>query len=216
MKLPILQSPYCRFYVVRHGETEDNVARILGGQTNSKLTDRGIEQAVKRSTDFKDIEFADVFASDLLRAHHTAQLVAKDRQIVVKTTQLLRERSFGKYEGYTYDDFNKAYQTLVQEYEGMLMEERRKHRLGGELESDEEIFERFVRFIRESAVAFPGKNILIVSHGNIIRQFLVRVGFGSDKELLPGAIENLGYFILDTDGVDFFVQHTEGITKTHA
>lgn len=208
--LPV-QKPFCRFYVVRHGESEANVRRYLAGHLNPKLTSKGMDQARQRAADFKNIQFEDAFTSDLFRARKTAEILMKEHKLIVKTTEMLREKFYGKYEGTDYDEFNELMKTLLKEYEGLLEEERRKHRLAGEIESDHEIFERLQLFLRELAVTYGGKNILIVCHGGIMREFLIRIGFRPREELEPGAVKNLGYFIVDCDGAEFFLHKTEGI-----
>lgn len=208
-----LKKPFCRFYVVRHGESEANLNKYIAGHLDSELTSTGKDQALQRSHDFKEIKFADVFASDLLRAHQTAEILAKGHQLVVKTSQFLRERSYGKYEKTGYEKFTGIMNELVKEYEVLLEEEKLKHRLGGEIESDQELFERIQLFLRELSIAYPGKNILIVCHGGIMREFLSRIGFGSRDEMKPGAVSNLAYFVVDCDGTEFFLQKTEGVRK---
>ena len=208
-----VQKPFCRFYVVRHGESQSNVMRFIAGHTDPRLTPTGKQQAQKRAPDFKHIQFAEVFSSDLLRAHHTAKILVKHHQLLVKTTDRLRERFYGKYEGSDYDEFNKLLKELMKKYEGLLEAQRRKERLGGEIESEDELFERLQLFVREMSVAYPGKNVMVVCHGGIMREFLIRIGFGSRSELQPGAVKNLGYFIVDCDGTEFFLKKAEGIEK---
>ena len=213
MTLPELQKNYCRFYVVRHAESEANAGKFMAGHLDAKLTEQGIEQAAQRAAHLKHVPFADAFASDLLRAKYTAEIISKEHQLIVKTKQILREKFYGKYEGTSYEDFTNEMKSLMQEYESLLEEERSKHRLGGEIESDYEINQRMVLFFRETALAYPGKNVLVVSHGGVMREFLIQVGFANRKELGPGFVKNTGYFVLDSDGIDFFIRHTEGIEK---
>lgn len=208
-----VKGPFCRFYIVRHGETTANAAGVIQGHMNADLTDKGIEQAMRRAIDFKVVQFADVFSSDLLRAQRTASILSKEHQLIVKTSAQIKERFYGKYEGYTYQDYEKEIAHLLQEYEAMLEDERRKHRFAGELESEEEIFQRFLRFFRDAAVAYPGKNVLVVTHGTIFRHFLIRIGYGTSQTLPSKSIQNLGYAVIDCDGVEFFVRHTVGIHK---
>lgn len=46
-----------------------------------------------------------------------------------------------------------------------------------------------------------------------MRGFLIHLGFGTHKEFSGRSIENTGYFVLESDGVDFFVKETVGIHK---
>jgi len=51
----------------------------------------------------------------------------------------------------------------------------------------------------------------VVTHGGVMRAFLIHLGVGDEKTLSPGSIENTAYVIIKSDGVDFFIKKTEGI-----
>lgn len=94
-----MKSSYATFYIVRHGETEWNAQGLMQGHLDSPLTSTGEEQARELAQTLLAIHFDHVFSSDLLRARRTAELLVIDRKFALNTTQLLRERTFGKYEG---------------------------------------------------------------------------------------------------------------------
>lgn len=204
---------YCIFYIIRHGETLGNVKRILQGQSDYPLTKLGINQAKEAAEKFQNINFDEVFSSDLFRAKHTAQLLLLERKIAVKTTEKLRERSFGRYEGKSWFHEDAHLKKMLKKYEKLSAEGKMKFKFSDDQESDEELSTRMLTFLREIAVAYPGKTILIVSHGGIMRATLIKLGFGSYQQVPPGAVKNLGYFKLKSDGVDFFIDETEGIEK---
>ena len=52
-------------YLVRHGETEDNVNQIMQGQTHGRLTANGIAQAQQVRDQMASESFAAIIASDL-------------------------------------------------------------------------------------------------------------------------------------------------------
>lgn len=70
-----------------------------------------------------------------------------------------------------------------------------------------------ITFLRETAVAYLGENILVVSHSGIMRASLIKLGFGTASELNFSCISNAGYAVIESDGVDFFVRETDGIHK---
>lgn len=202
----------CRLYIIRHGETEWNLEHRLQGQKDSCLTANGLAQAKERAKNLAKIYFDEIFSSDLLRAKQTAEIIALEHKLAVKTNQLLRERSFGKYEGTLITEFETELKEMLHKQETLSEKEQFSFKLSSEVESDEEIVTRMITFVREIAAAYLGKTVAVVCHGSIMRSFLVHLGFGNYSELRFGAIGNLGYFILETDGVDFFVRETEGIT----
>lgn len=204
-------TPPCRFYIVRHGETEWNQQGRLQGQQDSPLTEAGIRQAVERSQTFRDIEFADAFSSDLFRTQRTAELLTADRQLAIKTTQLLRERSFGTFEGATYAVWQTELQKSLEEREALSEEGKFQHKHAPDIESDEEISTRMLTFIRQTAVAYPDQNVLVVAHGGIMRATLNKLAFTLPSFPKVGHVQNLGYFVLQSDGVEFNLLKYEGL-----
>lgn len=207
------KNQYCTFYIVRHGETVGNVQKILQGQKDYPLTLQGIKQTRGLAKALKKIKFNAVFASDLIRAHKTAQILALDKKIIVKTTKLLRERCFGKYQGHSYKKINKELKEQYLLRNKLVKEARFKFRLHPTIETDEEIISRFITFLRQTSLIYPRKNVLVVSHGGIMRAFLIHLGFALYRELPPGSIGNTGYVVVESDGIDFFIKKFSGITK---
>ncbi len=199
-----------KFYIVRHGQTDGNVQMLLQGQMDIPLNETGRQQAKKTADKLKNIKFDLAFSSDLMRAKETTEIVALEHKLEVQTTQLLRERHFGVNEGKTYDAL-KTFDTLFQ---SLSYSEQRKIKSANDAESDEEITTRLITFIRETAMTHPGKTILVGTHGGIMRAFLIHLGLLTYKSSFH-AIANSAYFVLETDGIDFFVKDTYGIdTKT--
>jgi broad specificity phosphatase PhoE len=96
-------------YVVRHGETDWNVAGRLQGHTDTRLNDRGRGQATQnglRLLDRKlDLEKIDFIASPLLRAFETMQLLRAAMGLQnagFATDSRLKELSYGRCEGCTW------------------------------------------------------------------------------------------------------------------
>ena len=201
---------FCTLYLVRHGETDWNVKGLLQGQTDIDLNKTGIKQAKELAKKLRRIKFAISFSSDLLRARRTAEIIATEKKIAVKTTTTLRERKFGRFEGaeWRQGEFRKLFDKFFR----LSTKERFNKRPYQGYENNEELIARLIPFIREISVAYKGKNILIVSHGGIIMAFLTHLGFNDGKELLPGSIENTAYIIIQCDGSDFFVRETSGIS----
>ena len=197
------------FYLVRHGQTEWNTKGLIQGHSDSPLTPDGIKSAEILRDKFKGINFDLVYSSDLLRAKRTAQIILLEKQIALETTHLLRERAFGKYEGAEHDEYERLNANLKK----LTDEERYTFKDHNQYESDEELTNRFITFIREVAVANPGKTILVVSHGSFMRMALMKMGFGDYKNLIPGSIKNGGWVKFETDGVDFFIKESDGIRK---
>ncbi|KAH9821394.1 Adenosylcobalamin/alpha-ribazole phosphatase [Teratosphaeria destructans] len=98
-----------KLYLIRHGETVDNVAGLYAGVRNSALTNYGVEQAQRLGQYFAktQVHFTHIFSSPLTRAYETAEAVRKaqssakggeDDLQIVKVPDLI-EQDFGFYEG---------------------------------------------------------------------------------------------------------------------
>ncbi len=94
-----------RLVLVRHGETVWNAARRIQGQSCSGLTDLGREQALRVGAYLAERwPDAVVVASDLPRCRHTAAPLAAGLGGEVHHDRVLRERAFGRWEGWSRDE----------------------------------------------------------------------------------------------------------------
>lgn len=202
-----MNSNLTTFYLVRHGETDWNKKRLIQGQTDTVLNEHGIEEAKAIAQKFKDIKLDLAFSSDLLRAKRTAEIIALEHQLAVQATEKLRERNFGSLQGQPSDiliTHEKLMHTLNEE-------QRRKIRITPEAESDEEFAWRIITFLRETAIAYPDKNILAATHSGVLRIVTIHLGFMTDEEFDTMRFINGGYLELASDGVDFFVKEMHGL-----
>jgi broad specificity phosphatase PhoE len=200
---------YATLYIVRHGETEWNLHGKLQGHQDSPLTKNGIAQAKALARVLPIKSFAAAFSSDLLRAHKTAQLLTRGHALTIKTAYFLRERNFGKHEGKTYQEARELY--LI--HDSLPHAQRFTHKLDVDVESDQEIVTRSLPFLNEVSAAYSGKQVLIVSHGGLMRALLVHLGYDNKDPTGKLQIKNTAYIVLRADGVDFFIVKTHGIEK---
>lgn len=198
-------------YIARHGETEFNKLRKMQGQCDSPLTEAGMEQAAALREELKDIHFDAVFSSDLLRAVKTAEILNLEKQLAVTTSELIREKKYGAFEGKTYDEFEDKYKVLWDKYGKLSYKERFTTKIADDIESDEEAVSRYITFLREIAVSHAGKTVLVVSHGGIMKALLLHLGYADPDSMPPGAVQNCGFIKLESDGTDFFVKETQRI-----
>lgn len=60
-------------YLIRHGQSEANLKRFVGGQLDVNLTPQGVTDAKKAGEILKGLHFDRIFSSDLSRAVETAK-----------------------------------------------------------------------------------------------------------------------------------------------
>ena len=146
-------------YLVRHGETVDNAAHIMQGQTPGELNAAGVAQAEELAARMAN-EPIDVFvSSDLKRSVQTCEIIARKHHAEVVTTSLLRERDWGSFTG-------RFIPTLPQDPKDW----------PDDIESIESMKSRAQNFITWLRVTYPDKTILAVGHG-IINKALQSVYF---------------------------------------
>ena len=63
-------------YLIRHGETVDNSNKIMQGQTQGELNEKGINQARMVSKNLTEEHFDAIISSDLKRSYDTASIIA--------------------------------------------------------------------------------------------------------------------------------------------
>jgi 2,3-bisphosphoglycerate-dependent phosphoglycerate mutase len=88
-------------YVVRHGETASNAARILQAP-DVPLNARGQEQATRIGRRLATERIALVLSSPLERAAMTAREIARHTQAPLEYDDALQERNFGELRGRPY------------------------------------------------------------------------------------------------------------------
>ena len=92
-----------KFYFVRHGQTETNLARRFnGGRTDTPLTPAGRTGAEAVGRYFATTGFAGIYASPMPRAQTTAELIvaqSKVAQPAIVTVRDLREVDLGDWDG---------------------------------------------------------------------------------------------------------------------
>lgn len=210
-QLPVLPSGYCRFYIFRHGKSEGNLMNLLQGQKDYPLTPEGVAAAQETCSLLEGENFAEIFASDLSRARQTAEIIGSAKHLAVKATYLLRDQTYGIYDGMEKTKFKEELKQKLAEHEALAVEEQINDRLAPGAETDAEVLARLLNFLRFTALANSDKKVLVVSHSNVVRDLLVKFGYCTKKQLPSGSIKNLAYFVLDSDGSDFKVVGTHNI-----
>jgi len=197
---------YCIIYLIRHGETDWNIKKLLQGHADIPLNEKGKTQAKQLAKKFSKIHFDSVFSSDLIRAIRTAEIIALEKKLAIITAKALRERNFGKYEGKSWIQ-GKISKLITK------LEVKAKINKKDPFENDDMLMSRFTTFLRETAVAYLGKTVLIVSHGGPMRRFLLRLDPERyKKELGRVSINNLAYFKIRSDGTDFLLEEVFGVS----
>lgn len=141
---------------MRHGETDWNRAMRFQGRTDIPLNDTGRQQA--RDAAQRMIDEGEswdlVVTSPLSRARETGRIVAQALGAELGgVCDDLIERSFGSTEGKHNENLT------TQEYAELMIP----------AEPEDELAARALRAVQEIAAENPGRDVLMVSHGSLIR-----------------------------------------------
>lgn len=197
----------CVIYIVRHGESRANLENIVQGHFDSRLTERGAEQARLTAEELGGVNFDSIYSSDLSRSLETAEILKSGRDVRIYTNPLLRERAFGSFEGMDREEFMEKFREEFDRFDNELDADHKwEHKPHLSIESDKELFERFNSALTEIAEQNIGGTIFVVAHRNIIRAFLMGIGFIKYGDRHRGSLKNGGYVILESDGSSFSVQ----------
>lgn len=179
-----------RLYLLRHGQTEFNVKKLVQGRCNSPLTDLGRKQAGMAAAWLKahDVVPDKVVSSPLGRAVDTASLVATELlgpDAAVEPCEGIIERSYGDFEEGPHD----ALPTDVWDPGEDLVP------FGGE--GSRALQERMVGTLTNLMGSEGIETLLAVSHGSASRQFIKAAA--PEGFELPVKLPNCAIMIFDFD-----------------
>lgn len=177
-----------RLYLLRHGQTEFNVKKLVQGRCDSPLTDLGRKQAGMAAAWLKahGVVPDKVASSPLGRAMDTAQLVACELlgpDTAVEPCEGIIERSYGTFEEGPHD----ALPTDVWDPSEDLVP------FGGE--GSKALQERMVATLTNLISAEDIETLLAVSHGSASRQFIKDAA--PEGFELPAKLPNCAIMIFD-------------------
>jgi probable phosphoglycerate mutase len=154
-----------RILAIRHGETAWNVDTRLQGHLDIPLNEEGLRQAEHLARALAEREEVNaIYASDLSRAHATAQAIAQAMGHTVSTHMGLRERHFGVFQGRTFGEVESELPDHAWHW-------RKRTPDWSPPEGGESLLvlrERIVRTVDELAARHAGQQIVLVAHGGVL------------------------------------------------
>jgi probable phosphoglycerate mutase len=153
-----------RVTAIRHGETAWNAERRVQGHTDIGLSATGREQAARLAWALAGRERIDaIYSSDLARAFETARAIAAAANVAVRPETGLRERSFGRAEGLTFDDFSRRWPDEAERWR-----RRDPHWRSDGGESLLQFWERITGAVHRLGAQNLGKHVVLVTHGGVL------------------------------------------------
>ena len=146
-----------KLYIVRHGQTDGNVNKIMDGIRDIDLNNNGIEQAKVTRDTLNGITFDLVICSPLSRTRHTMEII-NDKNVPVIFDDRVKERDCGEFTGKGFDSLDRD---LYWNYFDKTIYEK--------AESIEHLFNRVYNFLNEIKEKYKDKTILLVTHEGITK-----------------------------------------------
>ena len=152
-----------KVYVIRHGQTDWNLAQKTQGKTDIELNQTGIEQAREAKEKVNKCNIDLIYSSPLKRARKTAEIVNEDKKCMIIYNKALEERGYGDFEGKTKEDIKE----MVESWEKIHDYDENSNERN--IEPIKEVCARVWNFLDEIKNKEQGKNILIVTHAGVCR-----------------------------------------------
>ena len=175
-----------KLVLVRHGQSEWNAKNLFTGWKDPKLTDLGIQEAIKAGDllETRNLKFDLMFTSDLFRAQETGRLILEQMNhsdIQVIKDQSLNERNYGDLAGLNKDEAREKWG------EEQVYIWRRSFDVpppGGE--SLKNTAERVLPYFELEIMpkVKEGLNILVAAHGNSLRALVMELEKISSEEIV--------------------------------
>ncbi len=154
-----------KYFFMRHGETVGNTRKLWRGNllTPDSLTENGKDQVKNSAAELKSTNFDLVFASPFSRAQETADIIlpelglSKDKLIV--DPRLGEWNAGSEFELKPLDQFFEALESRADKY----------HFKTVDGESFADMVRRVGSFLYEVEEKYEGKNILVITHGGVVR-----------------------------------------------
>ena len=169
-----------KLYVVRHGQTDWNLKHLAQGQVDIPLNETGIKQAEELKEKISDLEFDICYASPLLRAKQTAEIIVNGKCQIIYDDNL-KERYFGGLEGTDPKEWK-----FGDDYDIKLNTD-----FGG-IEPILSVFERSKKALERIKAENPeDARVLVVAHGSLLKTLHFNiVGYDENTDLWSFKLEN--------------------------
>ncbi|WP_282606959.1 histidine phosphatase family protein [Pelagibius sp. Alg239-R121] len=187
-------------YVVRHGQTEWNIAKRFQGQQDSPLSNLGQRQAQAAAAFLRNAGIDQLYASPLGRAWDTAETIARQVGKDRVSDDRLKECGFGACEGMTLADIEEAFPGKTAWREG-----DKWNRRYPDGESYLDVVQRISTFAEEKlsdALRNDGPVICVVAHDMVNRCLVGHLSNWSQAQIMTRRQGNDEVFVLSPQGTE--------------
>ena len=172
------------YFILRHGEAVSNKREFCSScpeKFKNPITKKGKKQIQKIIPRSKKDKIDLIFSSSLLRCEQTAKIIATELGLKINFDKRLREINLGIFNGKSVKEWNDYFKNRAEKFT--------KRAPGAENRRD--IKKRLMDFIKDINKKYKNKNILIVSHEDILIILQGAVKGFSEKEMIRDKWEKL-------------------------
>lgn len=144
-------------YVIRHGETDNNVENKINGHNDIKLNDNGIKQAALARDELKKIKIDLIICSPLQRTIETANIININNIPMIMDKSII-ERDAGKLTNKSLEFINEDDWWNINpigDYQ--------------DAEKPKSVYDRVSNFLEQLKQKYPNKTVLLVTHGGVCK-----------------------------------------------
>lgn len=151
------------YYLVRHGEAENNILGILNATARKEytLTERGRKQTRELGEWLRSKPIDFMITSPLARTRETAEIIRDMLDVPLSVDMRLCEPQFGPFENQSISSFLDFMQT----HGGRTVGDTELH-----IEGFMDIRERVRSFLEALEETFKGKHVVVVSHMDTLQE----------------------------------------------
>ncbi len=172
-----------KLYLIRHGQTDWNVAGKIQGSTDIPLNDTGRRQAACLAKGMESRPVKKVFTSTLSRAYETGLAIGESQNVPVEKIEGLEEVGYGVWEGMTMDEIREKYPGELE-----LLYNSPVDVAPPQGEKQSQVYERCGRAL-ETILAQAGGDAAVVSHGATVvflLEYLLRDNPRDEEDIIVG------------------------------
>lgn len=186
-----------KLYLIRHGQTDWNVAGRIQGSYDSELNESGINQAKELGAKLLEMQlsFGRIYTSTQKRALKTAEIISGITQKPFEALRGLEEINLGAWEGLTWEEVRLQYPLEYGQWY-----QNRRYTKAPRGESYQEMLERVLgalhKIIEESR-----EDAAVVTHGAVIMCLQCYMAGVPFEEMRKFKAENTSILEIDSDAL---------------
>jgi 2,3-bisphosphoglycerate-dependent phosphoglycerate mutase len=192
-----------RLILVRHGQTNGNVQRLLQGRTDEPLSEFGQQQAATMAQRVaEEFKIDRLLCSPLLRAQQTAAHLTALTELEARIEDGLQEIDFGDFEGAAADDISQSHPEFFARWQDVELEDfywpNGESRMG--------FHQRAVSTLQQIAVTHQQLTVAVVSHGGLLGSYLAQVRGISPNDWQATALHNCSVSVVTLSSEEIEVE----------